>query len=233
MSLDKMKTRARNLQRAMQAMLQQPIKLSQAYELIAKEEGFSNWDSACAMLQPAEPRKVSLSSCLNLRNNWHHNEYSFERMVMDNKSLLTVVDLIPSAQSLTVITGTSGSGKSSLANSIMMRRVARITEAFKENASTHAQALTLGRAMTAAILSKPPIVLMDELRTFESVRAAVEAVKSGASVITTMFGSKKQPLHEALIEAVPGAEWLSEFEAFHELSSMNWVHMHLAYKLQP
>ncbi|WP_338924507.1 glyoxalase superfamily protein (plasmid) [Pseudomonas silesiensis] len=110
MLLDKLKTRARNLQRAMQEALKQPIKLSLAYELIAKEEGFENWDTACAMLQPAAP---------------------------------------------------------------------------------------------------------------------VETVKSGASVITAMFGTKTQQLHEALIEAVPGAEQLSEFEAFHELSRMNWLHMHL------
>lgn len=48
MSKSPYKTRATNLKRAAQDVLGLPIKLSQAYELLAREEGYANWDTASA-----------------------------------------------------------------------------------------------------------------------------------------------------------------------------------------
>lgn len=44
------KNRATNLKRAIQDILGTPIKLSQAYEILAREEGYQNWDTASALL---------------------------------------------------------------------------------------------------------------------------------------------------------------------------------------
>ncbi|WOF81755.1 hypothetical protein P5704_028280 (plasmid) [Pseudomonas sp. FeN3W] len=49
------KNRASNLKRAIQDILGTPIKLSQAYEILAREEGYQNWDTASALLLKEQP----------------------------------------------------------------------------------------------------------------------------------------------------------------------------------
>ena len=49
------KNRASNLKRAIDDILGTPIKLSQAYELLAREEGYKNWDTASAFISKELP----------------------------------------------------------------------------------------------------------------------------------------------------------------------------------
>lgn len=228
MSLDKLKTRARNLQRAMQAMLQQPIKLSQAYELIANEEGFANWDTACAMLQPAKPEKDDSSlTGVSLYTNSHPDEFSLNGMIPGDQRWLTLIDAIPSKPvMLTVITGPTGSGKSSLANAIITRRT-RALSVLRKGPPTPADELDFAKLVKSALRQSPHIMYTGETRTLEHVKSVVEIWKTGTSVITTLQGDEKQPLHEMLKKAVPGVETLDEYDSFKNQKGMEYFHLHL------
>lgn len=221
MSLDKMKTRARNLQRAMHDLLKQPIKLSLAYELIAKEEGYLNWDTACAMLQPAAPRRYDLPSSITLRKTWHDPAFSLDRMIVDNQSLSTVRDAIQARQMmLIVISGPTGSGKSSLAKSMLTGSVDKIAEIDPHDSHFPVK-------YRAALLRAVDIIYFTEMTTLECFKAAVEAATTGYTVVTTLHGANQLPLLEMLREAIPGVENLNEHKLFHEGKGMTLLHMHL------
>lgn len=227
MSMDKLKTRARNLQRAMQEALKQPVKLSLAYELVAKEEGYPNWDTACAMLQPASPRKFDLPTSITLRKTWHDQAFSMDRVIEENPSLSSVLDAISARPvMLMVISGKSGSGKSSLAEAMLMTYGGRVGKIDTCDIASSQPGSRLSDRAHSVFRMAPDIIFISELRTPDHVKLAVEAVATGHTVLTTIWGSENQPFHEMLMQAVRGVEALPEFELLQN-GGMNCLHMHL------
>lgn len=228
MSIDKLKTRARNLQRAMQEMLKQPVKLSLAYELIAKEEGFQNWDTACSMLKATAPQKAdSFFTGVSLYTNFHQDELSPNSMIPSDQRWLSLLEAIPSKPvMLTVITGPAGSGKSSLANAIITRRTS-VLSVLRKGPPTPADELNFSKIVKSALRMAPHIIYTGETRTLEHVKSMVDIWKTGTSVITTLRGDEKQPLHEMLMKAIPGVDSLDEYASFKDPKGMELFHLHL------
>ncbi len=230
MSSVSLKARARNLQKALQELLNQPVKLSQAYEVIAREEGFVNWDAASPSLKK---RELAASPMTNIvpwtlvSHQRHPDGFSLDRIIEEKPSVGVVLDLISKNISLTVVTGLTGSGKSSFASAMICREIKACTRPLD---LSKIRSDDFEKVMRAALRSDPEVVFVGELRTIAHVEQAVSAVRSGHRVIATMHGAKGRTLYESLCSAIPGI-WASEVaEGFRSHAGWNHHHIHIEFK---
>lgn len=227
MSSGTLKTRARNLQRAMQELLNQPVKLSHAYEMIAKDEGFENWDTASPTLKKRELAASPMTNTVPwtlVSHQRHPDGFSLERIIAEKPLVGVALDLISKNISLTVITGLTGSGKSSFASAMICREIKACTRPL-DLSKIHSD--DFEKVMPAALRSDPDVVFVGEMRTIAHVEQAVSAVRSGHRVIATMHGAKGRALYESLCSAIPGI-WTSEVaEGFRSHAGWNHHHIHI------
>lgn len=230
MSANALKTRARNLQQALSEFFRQPVKLSQAYELIAREEGFKNWDSASPALKDqtrAASPKTNCATCMLITHRRHADGFSLERIISEDPSVGFSLDAISRGLGLTVITGRTGSGKSSFASGMLLREVKdRIRPT---DLSAQARSEGFENALKMAFRCSPDVIYVGELRSIDHVRLAVSAVKSGHRVIATLHGTKDRTLYESLCYTIRGAQESGEAEGFRV--SEGWAHHHIHIEL--
>lgn len=232
MSSATLKTRARNLQNALQDLLNQPVKLSQAYELIAQEEGFVNWDAASPVLKERELAAAPTTNGLSWALVTHHHPdgFSLARIIAEQPSIAAILDSITKKLSLTVITGLTGSGKSSFADAMLLREARGRNRPI--DISNQAEAGGFEKAIQMAFRLAPDVIYVGELRTLTHVVQAVNAVRSGHRVIATMHGAKGRTLYESLCSAIPKIwEW-DIAEGFRTYSGWDHHHIHVEYKRQ-
>lgn len=227
MSSGTLKTRARNLQRAMQELLNQPVKLSLAYEMIAKEEGFENWDTASPILKKRELAASPMTNTVPwtlVSHQRHPDGFSLDRIIAEKPLVGVVLDLISKNISLTVVTGLTGSGKSSFASAMISREIKACARPLDLSKTRNDDFETV---MRAALRSDPDVVFVGELRSIAHVEQAVSAVRSGHRVIATMHGAKGRTLYESLCSAIPDI-WASEVaEGFRSHAGWNHHHIHI------
>jgi len=231
MSSATLKTRARNLQKALQELLNQPVKLSQAYELIAQEEGFVNWDTASPVLKKRELAAAPITNCVSRTLVTHHHHpdgFSLDRILAEQPSIGAVLESVTNKLSLTVITGLTGSGKSSFAGAMLLRDIKG--HARPIDISAQAEAGGFEKAIQMAFRCSPDVIFVGELRTLAHVVQAVNAVRSGHRVIATMHGAKGRTLYESLCSAIPQIwEW-DIAEGFRTYAGWDHHHIHVEYK---
>jgi len=227
------KTRARNLQKALQEHFNQPVKLSQAYELIAQEEGFKNWDTAAAKI-PVQAHSDWTSPKLlpwkTIYNFWQEDGFSLDKIFKNQPSAEVWLNEISKSLSLTVITGRSGSGRLSLAKEMLFRRPHKYHAILDECCSSRdgsEQSMTFSKAVSAAMRSAPEVVFIGELRNMEHLSMAVTLIKTGHNVVATLRSNYERPLHESLAEAIPGCVGTEELEGFQQYAGWNQHHVHI------
>lgn len=221
MSADVLKTRARNLQKALSEAFRQPVKLSQAYELIAREEGFPNWDTASAKLAGSEvaaaPMTNSLASMtsspgtLTSSRPHHHSELPcLGDFVHDfNKQMA----------GLTVISGKPGSGKAHIASMLVetwSRSNQLCIDASQQNLVT-----SFRQAILNAMRLSPDIVYVGELSSAEGVGLVVNLLETGHRVVATLEAPAAMPLHEAIAWRIPELKHTDLIEKIR--SPENWM----------
>lgn len=90
-----LKSRAKRLRSAIQQVLGVKATTSQALELVAKEENYSNWDAACACSR-TQPQKYEKHQLLRLLTEYRlHNDRYF------NFGYLAVSTIVDAMESLT------------------------------------------------------------------------------------------------------------------------------------
>lgn len=227
------KTRARNLQKALQEHFNQPVKLSQAYELIAQEEGFKNWDTAAAKISSPAPTDWTSPKLLpwkKIENFWQEDGFSLDKIIKNQPSAAAWLNEISKSLSLTVITGRSGSGKFSLAKEVLFRRPHKFHSVMNEYCGSRDnsdQSMTFSRVVSAAIRSAPKVMFIGELRNMEQLSMAVTLVKTGHSVVATLRSNYERPLHESLAEAIPDCLGTEDLEGFQQYAGWNHHHIHI------
>ncbi|MBI6882711.1 glyoxalase superfamily protein [Pseudomonas putida] len=226
MSTTHIKTRARNLQKALSELLKMPIKLSQAYELIAREEGFSNWDTAAARLSPktpaASPRTID-DFHLPLENTWSPDGFSLERMMKEQPNLEELIRSMSSNNAgLLLISGTTGCGKTSLVEGIMnllakSRNQIDITE--------FPASFSYEKAIQCALRMSPDVLYVGEIVTVEHVRQIHDLLTKGYFVVATTYSLVCGQHQDILLSSIPA--WIRPGQGFNSPPEWNQYHIHL------
>lgn len=237
MSTDALKVRAKNLQRAAQAMFKTPVKLSQAYELIAQEEGYANWDTACAELAKKFVSVQSVSSSLrkpfysqfSIQLNSDQNGISFDQI--DNSDLQPILNYLESSNSsLVVVTGKDKAMTRRLVSyllSVRQSKAATIMTPIKCQEPPGEKFLDSKRhsyfdeVVKSVMRSVPDIVYMGNLKTVEAFLVAVNTVRNGVTVIIEADANNEQglSLDSILIEKIKNYD--GKIELMKELGLIN------------
>ena len=245
MSNDTLKIRARNLQRAAQVMFKVPVKLSQAYELLAQEEGFANWDVASNALIPkpcvgafasGSPRKP-YAEHLVINSTRQPGRFSIERLAEFQPRLAPILKKIASSpSSMIVISGDLKSSSVELVMDLlrvskpMQSRVSVTHEAefsYADVAMTAASddKKTFREAISMAMRCAPDQVYFGELRNPESAEVAVSTALRGFTVIAEVKAEKGQCLAQILADKSKGLKDVSTIA--NELSQIDTFHLHI------
>lgn len=245
MSNDTLKTRARNLQRAAQAMFKVPVKLSQAYELLAQEEGFANWDVASNALSPkpsvgavgsGSPRKP-YAEHLVIGGSSQPGGFSIERLAEFQPRLAPILKKIASSPSSMIVI--SGDGKSGSVELVMeLLRVSepkqsRVSVAHEDEFShddavmkaTKEDKKSFKDALLSAMRCVPDQVFFGELRNPESAELAVSTALRGFKVIAKATAEKGQCLAQILADKSKGSKDVCTI--VDELSQIDTFHLHI------
>ena len=230
------KTRARNLQKALQEHLKQPVKLSQAYELIAREEGFKNWDTAAAKISGPTSTDWTSPELLpwkTIENFWQEDGLLLDKIIKNQPAAAVYLNEISKSMSITVITGRAGSGKTSLAREMMVRwpcknrAVIGIPSHDNNEGDAAGQSITFSKAISAALRLAPDVVFIGELRNMEQLRMAVKLVDTGHNVIATLRSDYERPLYLSVVDAIPECAGTEELERFQDFARCNRHHVHI------
>lgn len=245
MSNDTLKTRARNLQRAAQAMFKVPVKLSQAYELLAQEEGFANWDVASNALTPkpcmgavasGSPRKPYAEHFV-ISSPSQPGGFSIERLAEFQPRLAPILKKVASSpSSMIVISGDIESGTVGLVMELLrvskpkQSRVSVAPEAEffpADGAKTDAgdDKKKFREAILAAMRCDPDQMYFGELRNPESTELAVSTALRGFTVIAKAKAEKGQCLAQILADKSKGLKDVSTIAD--ELSQIDTFHLHI------
>lgn len=245
MSNETLKTRARNLQRAAQAMFKVPVKLSQAYELLAQQEGFANWDVANNALTPkpcigavasGSPRKPYAEHFV-ISSPSQADGFSIERLAEFQPRLAPILKKIASCpSSMIVISGDIKSGTVGLVLELLRvskPKQSRVSVAPEAEFSHADVAMTdagddkkkFTEAISAAMRCVPDQVYFGELRNPESTELAISTALKGFTVIAEAKAEKEQCLAQILADKSQRLKDVSTISD--ELSHIDTFHLHI------
>ena len=247
MSIDVLKKRARNLQRAAKVMFNQPVKLSQAYELIAQEEGYANWDTASSALKINTGVSAPIAANARLEEYLLINKAQLDeafvdlnQLAVDQPDFIPILSLVATpSPKLILLSGKTEACKTAMASalliygqqqskSIALKTSGDIPSKFKEIMNfPHGDDVrkAFRQAVMHALRSDPDRVYMGEIRNPEALKIALEMVRSGRTVVAEVQGGRGQSMNHLLIERMLGdvnAQSLVE-----DLDSIDKIHLHL------
>lgn len=245
MSNQTLKTRARNLQRAAQAMFKVPVKLSQAYELLAQEEGFANWDVAsnalttepCVGAAPSGSTREPYAEHLVIDSARQPGGFSIERLAELRPRLAPILKKIASSPySMIVISGDLKSSSVELVMDLLRVSTPKQSRASvaHEAEFSHAEvAMAAAKddkqrfrdAVLSALRCQPDQLYFGELRNHESTELAISTALRGFTVIAQAKAEKKQCLAQILSDTSKGLKDASTIAD--ELSQIDTFHLHI------
>lgn len=237
MSLEIMKKRARRLQKAIQNMYGISVKLGSAYELIAQEDGFKNWDTAYASCKPRTPHTPEYGDDqLLLISSGSSEAFCVNSLMERNPRLEPILHRISAKNSkLVVVSGCNDSERLGLCTAILAESwkpdsTVEIPQSAKlssgianRQGAIFFENSDFERAISSALRSRPDRVFVGSIKTAHHLEQALELVLTGTTVIASKDTASEEPAKGWLLELA--SESRSGFE--NHFVFVDTVHLHL------